>query len=33
MRVYARFGYVPIYVGLVSEEPEVVEFPSPEILD
>ena len=32
MRVYRRFGYdVPVYVGLVSEEPEIVEFPSPEI--
>lgn len=31
MRVYTRFGYVPVYVGLVSERPEVVEFPSPEI--
>jgi len=30
MRVYARFGYVPLYVGLVSEQPELVEFPSPE---
>ncbi len=32
MRVYRQFGYdVPVYVGLVSEEPEIVEFPSPEI--
>lgn len=32
MRVYDRFGYdTPVYVGLVSEEPETVDFPSPEI--
>lgn len=32
MRVYDRFGYdAPVYVGLVSEGPEIVDFPSPEI--
>jgi hypothetical protein len=32
MRVYARFGYVPIYVGLVSDEPEpVVRIPGPRL--
>jgi hypothetical protein len=28
LRVYARYGYVPIYVGLVTERPEVVRIPS-----
>jgi PHD/YefM family antitoxin component YafN of YafNO toxin-antitoxin module len=29
-RVYARFGYVPAYIQLVSEEMPSVELPSPE---
>ena len=28
-RAYARFGYVPIYVSLVTEQPAVVRVPSP----
>lgn len=29
LRVYAEFGYVPIYVGCVSDEPQpVVRIPS-----
>jgi hypothetical protein len=27
LRVYDRFGYQPIHVGLVSERPEVVRIP------
>lgn len=30
LRVYSRFGYVPIYVGYVSPEPpRIVRIPSP----
>lgn len=30
LRVYATFGYVPIYVGRVSDEPQpVVRIPTP----
>ena len=33
LRVYAKFGYVPIYVGRVSDEPQqVVRIPSPRLL-
>jgi hypothetical protein len=31
-RAYARFGYVPIYVSLVTEAPPVVCMPSPRLL-
>jgi hypothetical protein len=32
LRVYARFGYVPIYVGRVSDQPQrVVRIPSPRL--
>ncbi len=32
LRVYAKFGYVPIYVGRVSDEPQpVVRIPTPRI--
>ena len=31
-RVYARFGYVPAYIQLVSEEMPSVELPSPEAI-
>lgn len=27
LRVYERFGYVPIYVGLVADQPPVVRIP------
>ena len=29
-RVYAKFGYIPVYIQLVSEELPSVELPSPE---
>jgi hypothetical protein len=33
MQSYARYGYVPIYVGLVTDEPPRVErIPSPRVL-
>ena len=33
LRVYRRFGYVPIYVGLVSDEPwRMFRVPSPRVL-
>ena len=33
LRVYARFGYVPIYVGPVSDRPpRVLRVPSPRLL-
>ncbi|MBI1914403.1 MAG: hypothetical protein HYS12_06640 [Planctomycetes bacterium] len=28
LRVYARYGYIPIHVGLVAEEQPVVRIPS-----
>ena len=32
LRVYAKFGYVPIYVGRVSAEPQpVVQIPTPRL--
>lgn len=31
-QAYARAGYVPIYVGLVAEEPQPVRIPSPRLL-
>ncbi|MBI2926009.1 MAG: hypothetical protein HYY24_09920 [Verrucomicrobia bacterium] len=32
LRVYAKFGYVPIYVGRVSDEPQpIVRVPSPRL--
>jgi hypothetical protein len=32
-RAYAQVGYVPIYVGLVTDEsPQVLRFPSPRML-
>src|SRR5438445_4098975 len=32
-RAYARFGYVPIYVGLVTDQPQPVgRLPSPRLL-
>jgi hypothetical protein len=27
LRVYKRFGYVPVYVGLVTEQPRIVRIP------
>ncbi len=34
MRAYERFGYVPIYVQLVTDEPpEVIRIPSPRLLE
>jgi hypothetical protein len=33
LRVYRQFGYVPIYVGLVSDEPwRMFRVPSPRVL-
>jgi len=33
LRVYRQFGYVPIYVGLVSDEPwRMFRLPSPRVL-
>ncbi|MCY2994466.1 MAG: DUF5678 domain-containing protein [Planctomycetota bacterium] len=33
LRVYQRFGYVPIYVGLVSDEPlRMLRVPTPRVL-
>ena len=33
LRVYRRFGYVPIYVGLVSDEPvRMLRVPTPRVL-
>ena len=33
LRCYQRFGYVPIYVGLVSDEPQAIgRIPSPRII-
>ena len=32
LRVYAKFGYVPIYVGLVSDETQpIVRIPTPRL--
>jgi len=31
MRVYQKVGYVPIYVGLVSEERKLVRIPTPRV--
>ncbi|HID87820.1 MAG TPA: hypothetical protein EYP55_10670 [Anaerolineae bacterium] len=31
-RVYARFGYRPIYMDEVREKPRIYEFPSPEVI-
>lgn len=32
LRAYSKYGYVPIYVGLVSDEPQsVVRIPSPRL--
>src|SRR5258708_4111680 len=32
LRVYARFGYVPIYMDLVTDEPQpIVRVPSPRL--
>lgn len=32
LRVYGRFGYVPIYVGLVSDEPvRMLRVPTPRV--
>ena len=32
-RAYARFGYVPIYVGLVTDQPQpLIRIPSPRLL-
>jgi hypothetical protein len=32
LRVYGRFGYVPIYVGLATDQPRILRIPSPRIL-
>lgn len=33
LRVYRRFGYVPIYVGLVSDDPvRMLRVPTPRVL-
>jgi hypothetical protein len=33
MEAYARYGYVPIYVGLVTDEPRRIErIPTPRVL-
>lgn len=32
LRAYSKYGYVPIYVGLVSDEPQpIVRIPSPRV--
>src|SRR5262249_54001523 len=31
-RAYSQVGYVPIYVGLVTDEPHPVRIPSPRLL-
>jgi hypothetical protein len=34
LRVYRRFGYVPIYVGLVSDEPpRMLRVPTPRVVE
>ena len=34
LRIYRRFGYIPIYVGRVSDQPpETLRLPSPRILE
>jgi dCTP deaminase len=30
-QAYEKFGYGPLYIGLVEEEPEVVHFPTPRV--
>ena len=30
-KAYKKFGYVPIYIGLLEEEPETVHFPTPRV--
>jgi dCTP deaminase len=30
-QAYEKFGYVPLYIGLVEEEPEVIHFPTPKV--
>jgi len=30
-KAYEKFGYVPLYVGLVQEEPEAVHLPTPKV--
>jgi len=30
-KAYEKFGYRPLYIGLVQEEPEVVHIPTPTI--
>jgi len=30
-QAYKKFGYVPLYIGLVEEEPEVIHFPTPKV--
>jgi hypothetical protein len=32
-RVYARFGYIPILVTLVTDRPQVVRIPSPRVIN
>jgi hypothetical protein len=32
MRVYAKYGYIPIFVGLVSGEQSVARIPSPRLV-
>ncbi|MGQ9627512.1 MAG: hypothetical protein ACUVV0_11480 [Anaerolineae bacterium] len=31
-RVYARFGYIPVYIQKVEEAPTIYEIPSPEVI-
>lgn len=30
-QAYEKFGYGPLYIGLVEEEPEVIHFPTPRV--
>jgi len=31
MRVYKKYGYIPIYIGKVTLKERLVEMPSPEL--
>lgn len=33
LRVYSKFGYVPIYIQRVEEKPTVYDIPSPEVVN
>lgn len=32
LRLFERFGYVPVYIARVEENPTILEMPSPEVV-